>query len=88
MFPSLWYSGISPVLAAVGDPFSHFGVETLSAHRRILTVGVEQLSQGGQPLLLGTVNRHALQVINDHGGRNFPWENTETKIYKIFLMTF
>lgn len=68
---SLFFAG-SPVLAAVGDPFSHFGVENLSAHMWILTFGVEQLSQRGQPLLLVTLSRHSLQVVNDGGGQNFP----------------
>lgn len=84
VFRNLSFFAISPALAAVGDPFSHFGVETVSAHRWILTVGVEQLLQGGQPLLLSTLSRHALQVINDHGGRNLPCENTETILYRIF----
>lgn len=91
MFPSpfgnLSFFTVSPVLAAVDDPFSHFGVESLFAHRRILTFGVEQLLQDDQPFLLGALSRHALQVINDHGGRNLPWGNTKTILYGIFFLT-
>lgn len=75
------FFAVSPVLAALGDPFSHYGVESLSAHMWILTVGVQQVSQGGQPLLLVTLSRHALQVMDDGGGQDFPWETTETMLY-------
>lgn len=68
---SLFFA-VSPVLAALGDPFSHYGVEGLPAHVWILTVGVQQVLQGGQPLLLVTLSRHALQVMDDGGGQDFP----------------
>lgn len=75
------FCAVSPVLAALGDPVSHYGVESLSAHMWILTVGVQQVSQGSQPLLLVTLSRHALQVMNDGGGQDFPFNHRNKALW-------
>lgn len=64
------WSSISPVLAALGDPLSHDGVESLSAHVWVLTVRVEQPLQGSQSVLLRTLSCHGLQVLHDGGGQH------------------
>lgn len=63
-------SFVSPVLAALGDPLPHSRVEGLSAHKRVLTVRVEQMSQSSQSLLLRTLGRHSLQVLYNGRGRH------------------
>jgi len=61
---------VSPVLAALCDPLPHDGVESLSAHMRVLTVRVEQPPQGRQSVLLRTLSSHGLQVLQHGGGQH------------------
>lgn len=72
-------SFVSPVLAALGDPLPHSRVEGLSAHERVLTVRVEQMSQSSQPVLLWTLGRHGLQVLYDGGGQHLSWRQERSR---------
>lgn len=73
------YTITSPVLAALRDPLCHAGVESLSAHMTVLTIGVQQPPQGHKSVLPGTLCRHAVQVMNYGGGQNLPWRKTRCR---------
>lgn len=64
---------VSPVLAALGDPRPHGGVKHLSAHVWVLTVRVEQPSQGSQSVPPVALRSHGLQVLKNGGGQHFSW---------------
>lgn len=76
---------VSPVLAALCDPLPHGGVEGLSAHMWVLTVRVEQPSQGSQPVLVRTLSRHGLQVLQDGGGQHISWKDMKDAATMIWL---
>lgn len=78
-------SFVSPVLAALGDPLSHGGVESVSAHMRVLTVWIEQLSQGCESVLLRTLSCHGLQVLHNIGSQHHTWKHQRNRNKALYL---
>ena len=62
-----------PILAALGNPLPHGGLEFGPANSGVPALRVQHTIQSIQPVLFWALASHSLQVLHDRGGQNLSY---------------